>query len=171
VKNKQVSFLDMPVCNDQEIIPTCKPNTNSKNAWHMPSALDLDSSGLRRSSRTEVLKRRDKVYSHTTQVNQDFSLQSAGKSLQSAGKRCFKTALVLFSSICSVGCGLTSMAHSLQAQDTVTSSTQSSVFSKAVESYHRVNSLYNGTINCYTTLAQASVASNKPTITSQVIGS
>jgi hypothetical protein len=133
----------------------------------MPSALDLDSSGLCRSSRTEVLKRRDKVYSHITQVNQDSSLQSAGKSLQSAGKQCFKTALVLFSSICSVGYGLTSMAHSLQAQVTITSPTPHSVFSKAIYSYHWVNSLYNGTINCFSTLAQASVASNKPTTTSQ----
>jgi hypothetical protein len=28
-------------------------------------------------------------------------------------------------------------------------------------SYHRVNTLYNGTINCFSTLAQSSIALNK----------
>jgi hypothetical protein len=148
VKNKRVSFSDTSVRNEQEIISTTTPNANSHNLWQMPLAIDLDSSGLRRSSRTEVLNRRDKVYSHTTQVNQDSSLQSASK-------RCFKTALVLFSSICSVGYGLPSIAQSLQVEVPVTSPTSSSVFSKAVESFHRVNTLYNGTINCFSTLAQA----------------
>ncbi len=37
----------------------------------------------------------------------------------------------------------------------------SSLFSKAVNSYHQVNSLYDGTINCFSTLAQSSVASNE----------
>jgi hypothetical protein len=53
------------------------------------------------------------------------------------------------------------MAHSLQVKVPVTSPTSSSVFSKAVKSFHRVNLLYDGTINCFSTLAQASVASNK----------
>ena len=101
VQNNRVSFSDAQVRNEQEIISTSASNTNSHNSWQMPSAIDLDSSGLRRSSRTAVLKRRDKVYSHTTQVNQSSSLRSATK-------RCFKSALVLFSSICSVGYGLPS---------------------------------------------------------------
>jgi hypothetical protein len=37
----------------------------------------------------------------------------------------------------------------------------SSLFSNAIDSYHRVNSLYDGTINCFSTLAQSSVASNE----------
>jgi hypothetical protein len=53
------------------------------------------------------------------------------------------------------------MAHSLQVKVTVTSPTSSSVFLKAVESFHRVNTLYDGTINCFSMLAQASVASNE----------
>jgi hypothetical protein len=72
----------------------------------MPSAIYLDSSDPGCSSRVEVLKRQDKVYSHTTQVGQDSSLRSASK-------QCFKSALVLFSSICSVEYGLPSIAHSL----------------------------------------------------------
>jgi hypothetical protein len=33
-------------------------------------------------------------------------------------------------------------------------------FSKAVYSYHCVNTLYDGTINCFATVAQSSIASN-----------
>jgi hypothetical protein len=39
--------------------------------------------------------------------------------------------------------------------------TSSSTLSNAIKSYHRVNLLYNGTINCFSTLAQSSVASNE----------
>ena len=79
VQNNWVSFLDAPVWNEPEIVSKPASNTNSHNLWQMPSAINLDSSGLRRSSRTEVLKRRDKVYSHTTQVNQGSPLRSASK--------------------------------------------------------------------------------------------
>jgi hypothetical protein len=127
MQTNRVSFLDAPVRNEQEIISTSASNTNSHTSWQMPSAINLDSSGLRRSSRAEVLKRRDKVYSHTTQVDQDSLLRSATK-------RCFKSALVLFSSICSVEYGLTSIAQSLQEKVTVTSQLPQSAFSKAIDS-------------------------------------
>jgi hypothetical protein len=39
--------------------------------------------------------------------------------------------------------------------------TRSSILLNAIESYHQVNSLYDGTINCFSTLAQSSVASNE----------
>jgi hypothetical protein len=136
VQNNRVTFSDAPVRNEQEIVSKPALVTNSHNLWQMPSAINLDASGLRRSSRTEVLKRRDKVYSHTMQVDQDSPLRSASK-------RCFKSALVLFSSICSVGykltssiCsvgyGLPSIAHSLQVKGS--STTPNSVFSKAINS-------------------------------------
>jgi hypothetical protein len=80
--------------------------------------------------------------------------------LQSASKRCFKSALVIFASICTVGDGLKSIAHSLQEEVTVTSTTKSA-FSNAMNSYHRVNTLYNGTINCFSTVAQSSIASKE----------
>ncbi len=94
------------------------------------------------------------MYSHTTQVKQDSSLRSASK-------QCFKYALVLFSSICSVEYGLPSIAHSLQEKVTVTSTIPQSTFLKAIDSYHQVNLLYNGTINCFTTMAQSGDASNE----------
>jgi hypothetical protein len=37
----------------------------------------------------------------------------------------------------------------------------SSLFSNAIDSYHQVNLLYNGTINCFSTLAQSSAALNE----------
>jgi hypothetical protein len=94
------------------------------------------------------------VYSHSTQVGQ-------GSPLHSASKQCFKSALVLFSSICSVGYGLPSIAHSLQEKVTVTSTTSKLAFLKAINSYHWVNSLYDGMINCFSMMTQASIASNK----------
>jgi hypothetical protein len=64
--------------------------------------------------------------------------------------------LVLFFSFCAIGseikCGINSgqvIAASL------------SILSNAVDSYHQVNSLYDGTINCLSTLAQTSIASNE----------
>ncbi len=76
-------------------------------------------------------------------------------------KQCFKSALVLFSAICSVGYRLPSIAHSLQEKVTVTSTCQKSTLLKAIDSYHQVNSLCDGTINCFSMMAQLSVASNK----------
>ena len=125
----------------------------------MPTPINLDSSGLRCSSRTEVLSRRGLVYSNTTLMDHDESLTSPQTAhLRSASQRNFKSALVLFSTICSFGYGLSCMAHSLQEKGTVIST---STFSNAINSYHRVNTLYDGTINCFSTLAQSSIASNE----------
>jgi hypothetical protein len=157
VHNKQynwVSLLEEPVQIEKEINYTLATNISSQNMWQMPSAINLDSSGLHRSSQTEVLRCRDKVYSHTTQAHQ-------ASPLHSASTICFKSALVLFSSFCSVGHRLPSIAHSLQDKVTKTSTTQKSTFSKAINSFHWVNLLYDGTINCFSTVAQSSVISDK----------
>jgi hypothetical protein len=130
--------------------------------WQMPPPINLDSSGLCCSSQTEVLKQRNKVYSHTTQAHQ-------ASPLYSAGKQCFKSALVLFSSICSVGNRLFSIAHSLQEKVTITSLTQNSTFSKAIDSYHCIHLLYDRTINCFSTMAQASASSNETFIYKQAM--
>jgi hypothetical protein len=110
----------------------------------MPNIINLDSSGLQRSSWKEVLSPRDKIYSHST---------TSFKQIKRGSKH---ACLVFFSSFCTVGAELTHGAHSLQ--DNVTSSSK---FSNAIHSYHRVNSLYDGTINCFSTLALSSTASNE----------
>ena len=113
----------------------------------MPDNINLDSSGLRRSTptRSAVLGPREQLYSHST------------ISLKAQIKRSSKIAcLVLFASFCSIGSGLTCWVHSHQV--IVQSSSR---LMHAIESYHRVNSLYDGTINCFSTLAQSSTASNE----------
>jgi hypothetical protein len=108
----------------------------------MPKKINLDSSGLRQSTQTEVLLWRDKVYSHST----------LKKMIQQSLKH---ACLVLFSSFCAIGVGLKCGVHPHQVF-----ATSSSTLSNAIESYHQVNSLYDKTINCFSTLAQSNVASN-----------
>jgi hypothetical protein len=151
-------LLDQPGI-DEEINNPTAASDSSQNQWHMPTPINLDSSQLRCSSRTEVLGRHGLVYSNTTLMDQDESLTSPQTAhLRSASQQSFKSALVLFSTICSFGYGLACMAHSLQEKVTVTST---STFSNAINSYHCLNTLYNGTINCFSTLAQSSIASNE----------
>ncbi len=83
----------------------------------MLTPINLDSSGLCCSSRADVLNRHGKVYSNTTTLmNQDAHfLHSASPQthLRSTSPLSFKSALVLFYTICSFGYGLSCMAHSL----------------------------------------------------------
>jgi hypothetical protein len=110
----------------------------------MPDKINLDSSGLRRSACSAVLSWREKVYSHSTTV-----LKSVKRSSKHA-------CLVLFSSFCAIGAALDGGVHSHQVL-----LQSSSLLSNAINSYHRVNSLYDGTINCFSTMAQSTVASNE----------
>jgi hypothetical protein len=114
------------------------------NKWQMPNIINLDSSGLQRSSWKEVLSWQDKIYSHST---------TSFKQIKRGSKN---ACLVLFSSFCAVGAELTHGTHSLQ--DNVTSSSK---FSNTIDTYHWVNSLYDRTINCFSTLALSSTASNE----------
>jgi hypothetical protein len=75
------------------------------------------------------------------------------KSMKQSSKH---ACLVLFSSFCAIGVGLECRVHSHQVL-----AQSSSLLSNAIDSYHRVNSLYDGTINCFSTLAQSSLASNE----------
>jgi hypothetical protein len=86
-------------------------------------------------------------------MNQDAHLRSTSPQTMH-----LQSALVLFSTICSFLYGLSCMAHSLQEKVIVTST---STFSNAIDSYHHENTHYNGTINCFSTLAQSSIASNE----------
>jgi hypothetical protein len=90
----------------------------------MPDKINLDSSGLRRSVRSEVLSRREKVYSHSTTV-----LKSVKRSSKHA-------CLVLFSSFCAIGAALDGGVHSHQVL-----SQSSSLLSNAIDSYHRVRGI------------------------------
>jgi hypothetical protein len=101
-----VSFVDQPGIENEINTPIAVSNS-SQNQWHKPTPINLDFSELRCSSRTEVLNRHGKVYSNrTTLMNQDAHLHSARPqttSLRLASPPSFKSALVLFSTICSFG--------------------------------------------------------------------
>ncbi len=63
--------------------------------------------------------------------------------------------MALFSSICSHGHGYSSLF-----QEKVSDVTHST-FLKAVDSHHRMNTLYERTINCFSAVAQSYIASNE----------
>ncbi len=80
---------------------------------------------------------------------------SASFGLRSTSWKSSIDAFALFSSICSHGHGYSSLFQ--EKLSDVTHST----FSKAVDSYHCVNTLYDGTINCFLAVAQSSIALNE----------
>jgi hypothetical protein len=93
--NNRVTFSDK---RDNEI----QSESPVPNEWRMPEKINLDSSGLRRSDRSAVLSRRDKVYSHST------------KCLKSVKRSSKYACLVLFSSFCAIGAELKCGVHSHQ---------------------------------------------------------
>jgi hypothetical protein len=232
----RVTFTDDLEKNDMEI-----NHKSSQNIWQMPTSINLDSSGLRCSSRTLVLNRRNDIYSHVTQMIQENMLPaglglrlatptlstaldplasltlpaaldplassslpaaldqlesstlsaaldpsassstpaaldlpanpllsatldsrsarpsnlSASIGMCSTSWKSLIATLALFSSICSHGHGYSSLF-----QENLSDVTHST-FSKAVDSYHRVNTLYDGTINCVLTATQSSIELNE----------
>ncbi len=140
---KQVTFSDQG--QDYEIQRDSPDSSITQpDEWQMPDHIDLGSSGSQCSTQSTLLGQQDKVYSHST--------TSLNKLKRSSTNAC----LVLFSSFCTVGAGLTCWVHShhVLAQS-------SSRLTHAIESVHRVNLLYDETINCFSTLAQSSTASNE----------
>jgi len=159
-REQWASFADQPGIDTEINNPTATSNSPN-NQRRMPPPINLETSGSCRSSRTEVLARRGLVYSNTTLTNQDKGMtkpQPAHLCSASQQNSHLKSALVLFSTICSFGYGLSCMAHSLQEN---VSTTSTSTFSNAIDSYHCMNTLYDGTINCFSTLAKSNIASNE----------
>jgi hypothetical protein len=59
--------------------------------------------------------------------------------------------------LCAYGIGTTALVHSSQ----VIAMQKSSLLTTAVNSFHQVNTLYDVTVNIFSTLAQSSEASNE----------
>jgi hypothetical protein len=118
-----ISFADQPSI-DEEINNPTAASDSSKNQWHMPTPINLESSGLCRSSRTEVLARRGLVYSHTTLMDQDEGMTKPQNAhLLSASQQSFSSVRVPFSTICPFGgssCWVQSLAVKVQASSTPT---------------------------------------------------
>jgi len=89
--NQQESLADQPGIDEEINYPIAASDSSQ------PTPINLDSSGLRRSSRTEVLNRRGLVYSDTTLMDHDERLTSPQTAhLRSASQRSFSSAHVLF---------------------------------------------------------------------------
>jgi hypothetical protein len=87
-----------------------------------PTPINLDSSGLHCSSRTEVLNRHGLVYSDTTLMDHDERLTSPQIThLRSASQQSFSSARIPFSTICPFGglsCWVQSLAVKVQVSST-----------------------------------------------------
>jgi hypothetical protein len=67
--NKHIGTGRVTISDKQDSeIQSIRPNLSlpQPNEWQMPEQINLDSSGLQQSTRTEVLHWQDKVYSHST---------------------------------------------------------------------------------------------------------
>ena len=58
----------------------------------------------------------------------------------------------------------------MHASAKVTKGASSSILSQTVESFHRVNTLYDGTLNCFSTHAMAATSSNEVFTLKQAMG-
>jgi hypothetical protein len=117
--------------------------SENNNPWpierQMPVPVDLHGSGLQRSSRLVELHSSDTIAAHSTKsIKQSFYKVAA---------------LVLFSSLCAYGMGTTALVHHAKQKP--------SLLTTAIDSFHQFNTLYEGTVNCFFTLAQSSEASNE----------
>jgi hypothetical protein len=74
-----------------------------------------------------------------------------------------KACLVLFSSFCAIGAGLTCWVHSHQVL-----AQRSSRLTHTIDSFHRVNLLYDKTINCFSTWHNLAQHRMKHSITSRL---
>ena len=116
----------------------------------MPLAVDLNTSGLRRSRRIQELNKQQSPepasrMAHATEL-----------------KEKSKLGLALFSMFCTIAVHTSSaLSTTVQAPMKSTRDATSSILSKTVESFHKVNTLYDGTLNCFSTAAMAAISSNE----------
>jgi hypothetical protein len=92
--NQRESLSDQPGIDEEINYPIAASDSSQ------PTPINLDSSGLRHSSRTEVLNRHGLAYSDTTLMDHDERLTSPQTAhLRSASQRSFSSARVPFSTI------------------------------------------------------------------------
>ncbi len=108
----------------------------------MPESVNIHRSRLRRLSCLAVLHLSETIEAHSTlPIKQGFLKE---------------TCLSLYSLFCAYGT-MTVLVHSHQTIAT----TKPSLLTTAVNSFHQVNTLYDGMVNFFSTLAQSSKASNE----------
>ena len=131
---------------------------NTVQQRQMPVPIDLNTSGLRRSSRLAELKKREAEHpsndSYTNPNRRAYTAKTTNTK---------RACLALFSLFCALGTE-TLWSFTLQASKNTAHasfSATSSLLSNAVDSYHRANVLYDNTINCFSTMTVAAEASNE----------
>jgi hypothetical protein len=112
------------------------------NEWQMPESVNIHSSGLQRLPSLGALHSSETIEAHSTLPIKQGFLKAA--------------CLALFSSFCAYGT-TTALVHSHQT----IAKPKPSLLTTAVNSFHQVNTLYDGTVNCISTLAQSSEASSE----------
>ena len=156
---------NMPIVSQSQDVSVSAPRTVSfeDDSNSMPVPLDLSKSGLRRSPRIAELEKRKEqrkeamegTQIHTASVGRSAADKDAtppNKSAATSGiiGRFAAATLIVFGLFCSIG-----QCAPLPRQATT------SVLSQATQSYHSANTLYDGTINCLSTLATSAAASNE----------
>jgi len=117
--NQQESLADQPGIDEEINYPIAASDSSQ------PKPINLESSGLCRSSRTEVLARRGLVYSNTTLMDQDEGMTKPQNAhLCSASQQSFSSVRIPFSTtICPFGglsCWVQSLAVKVQVSSTPT---------------------------------------------------
>jgi len=113
--NQHESLADQPGIDEEINYPIAASDSSQ------PKPINLESSGLRCSSRTEVLARRGLVYSNTMLMDQDKGMTKPQNAhLRSASQRSFSSVRIPFSTICPFG-GLSCWAQSLAVNVQVSS--------------------------------------------------
>ncbi len=134
--NQRESLADQPSIDEEINYPVAASNSSQ------PTPINLASSGLRRSSRTEVLTRHGLVYSDTTLMDHDECLTSPQiKHLRSANSRRFSSAHAPFSTIHSnQSSGLSNLVQSLAVKVKVSSTPSVSRHAFALFAFETVTS-------------------------------
>jgi len=116
--NQQESLADQPGIDEEINYPIAASDSSQ------PKPINLESSGLRCLSRTEVLARRGLVYSNKMLMDQDEGMTKPQNAhLRSASQRSFSSVRVPFSTICPFGglsCWVQSLAVKVQVSSTLT---------------------------------------------------
>ena len=137
-------------CEGEESLSRKKVSFDDQQSYAMPSAVERNTSGLRRLRRIQ-------------EQNKNQSLEPASRMAYATKlKEKSKLGLALFSLFCTITVYTSSaLSTTVQAPMKSTRDAPSSMSSKTVESFHKVNTLYDGTLNCFSTAAIAAVSSNK----------
>ena len=134
----------------EESLPKKKVSFADEQSYAMPPAVDLNTSGLRRSRRIQELNK--------SQSPEPASRMAYVTKLKEKSK----LGLALFGMFCTIAVHTSStLSTTMRAPMKSTRDATSSMLSKTVESFHKVNTLYDGTLNCFSTAAMAAVSSNE----------